>query len=93
MSGQNARLDQSIHKAKRDQFLMSAGLRYNARKTLSIDTAMKTVAYLRVSTSRQDVQGQRLAILEYARRHSLQIDEFVEATASAVTSPKPPAAR
>ena len=49
---------------------------------------MKTVAYLRVSTSRQDVQGQRLAILEYARRHSLRIDEFVEATASAVTSPK-----
>ena len=49
---------------------------------------METVAYLRVSTSRQDVQGQRLAILEYARRHSLQIDEFVEATASAVTSPK-----
>ena len=49
---------------------------------------MKTVAYLRVSTTRQDVQGQRLAILEYARRHHLQIDEFVEATASAVTSPK-----
>ena len=49
---------------------------------------MKTVAYLRVSTTRQDVQGQRLAILEYARRHSLQIDEFIEATASAVTSLK-----
>ena len=39
---------------------------------------MKTVAYLRVSTTRQDVQGQRLAILEYARKHSLQIDEFIE---------------
>ena len=38
---------------------------------------MKTVAYLRVSTTRQDVQGQRLAILEYARRHHLQIDEFI----------------
>ena len=49
---------------------------------------MKTVAYLRVSTTRQDVQGQRLAILEYARKHHLLIDEFVEATASAVTSPK-----
>ena len=48
---------------------------------------MKTVAYLRVSTSRQNVQGQRLAILEYARRHSLRIDEFIEATASARTSP------
>ena len=49
---------------------------------------MKTVAYLRVSTTRQDVQGQRLAILEYARKHDLQIDEFIEATASARTSPK-----
>ena len=39
-------------------------------------------------TTRQDVQGQRLAILECARRHSLQIDEFVEATASAMTLPK-----
>ena len=48
---------------------------------------MKTVAYLRVSTTRQDVQGQRLAILEYARKHSPQVDEFIEATASARTSP------
>ena len=52
-----------------------------------MDTAMKTVAYLRVSTTRQDVQGQRLAILEYARKHNLQIDAFIEATASARTSP------
>ena len=49
---------------------------------------MKTVAYLRVSTTRQDMQGQRLAILEYARKHGLHVDEFVEATASARTSPK-----
>ena len=49
---------------------------------------MKTVAYLRVSTTRQDVQGQRLAILEYARKRGLQIDDFIEATASARTSPK-----
>ena len=53
-----------------------------------MDTGMKTVAYLRVWTARQDVQGQRLAILEYARKNRLQIDEFVEATASARTSPK-----
>ena len=49
---------------------------------------MKTLAYLRVSTARQDVQGQRIAILEHARRRDMQIDEFVEATASAVTSSK-----
>ena len=34
------------------------------------------------------MQGQRLAILEYARKHPLRINEFVEATASARTSPK-----
>ena len=35
---------------------------------------MKTVAYLRVSTSRRDVRGQRLAILEYARRQRFEIE-------------------
>ena len=43
---------------------------------------MKTVAYLRVSTTRQDAGSQRLAVLEYARREGLRIDDFVEATAS-----------
>ena len=44
---------------------------------------MKTVAYLRVSTPQQDVRSQRLAILEYARKHDfLRIDDFIEATAS-----------
>ena len=49
---------------------------------------MKTVAYLRVSTARQDASGQRLAILEYARRQGLRIDDFIEATASARTNAK-----
>ena len=43
---------------------------------------MKTVAYLRVSTAQQDVRSQRLAILEYARKHDFRIDDFIEATAS-----------
>ncbi len=42
---------------------------------------MKTIAFLRVSTPQQDAGSQRLAILEYARKHDLQIDDFVEATA------------
>ncbi len=42
---------------------------------------MKSIAYLRVSTPEQDAGSQRLAILEYARKHGLQIDDFVEATA------------
>ena len=33
--------------------------------------AVKTVAYLRVSTAQQDVRSQRLAILEYARKARL----------------------
>ena len=36
--------------------------------------AVKTVAYLRVSTAQQDVRSQRLAILEYARKQGYQAD-------------------
>ena len=50
--------------------------------------AMKTVAYLRVSTAQQDVGSQRLAILKYARKHDFRIDDFVEATASGQASEK-----
>ena len=49
---------------------------------------MKTVAYLRVSTARQDAGSQRLAILEYARREGFRIDDFIEATASTRTNAK-----
>ena len=44
--------------------------------------AVKTVAYLQVSTAQQNVRSQRLAILEYARKHDFRIDDFIEATAS-----------
>ena len=50
--------------------------------------AVKTVAYLRVSTAQQDVRSQRLAILEYARKHDFCIDDFIEATASGQASEK-----
>ena len=49
---------------------------------------MKTLAYLRVSTTGQDVQNQKLAILEYARKNDLHIDDFIEATASTRSSSK-----
>ncbi|MGB4192166.1 MAG: recombinase family protein [Rickettsiales bacterium] len=42
----------------------------------------KIVAYLRVSTSKQDLNSQKLEILEYARRNNLQINNFVEIIAS-----------
>ena len=50
--------------------------------------AVKTVAYLRVSTAQQDVGSQRLAILKYARKHDFRIDDFIEATASGQASEK-----
>ena len=50
--------------------------------------AVKTAAYLRISTAQQDVGSQRLAILEYARKHDFRIDDFIEATASGQASEK-----
>ena len=50
--------------------------------------AVKTVAYLRVSTAQQDLRSQRLAILEYARKHGFRIDDFIESTASGQASEK-----
>ena len=43
---------------------------------------MRTVAYLRVSTNNQDLDQQRLAILDYAHRNHLTIDEFVKVEVS-----------
>lgn len=43
---------------------------------------MRTVAYIRVSTGGQGLESQRLAILEYAHRHGLTVQTFVEAHAS-----------
>ena len=37
----------------------------------------RTIAYLRTSTDKQDLQNQKLEILEYARQHDLKVDEFV----------------
>ena len=38
---------------------------------------MNTYAYLRVSTSTQDIDSQRLAVLDYAQIQKLTIDEFI----------------
>jgi DNA invertase Pin-like site-specific DNA recombinase len=42
----------------------------------------KTVAYLRASTDKQDLNHQRLELLEFARNQGRKIDEFVEITIS-----------
>ena len=44
---------------------------------------IKTTAYLRVSTGGQDLDQQKLAILDYARRHRIPVADFVEAHGSA----------
>jgi DNA invertase Pin-like site-specific DNA recombinase len=43
---------------------------------------MRTVAYIRISTGGQGLESQRLAILDYAHRHGLTVQTFVEAQAS-----------
>ena len=42
----------------------------------------KTLAYLRTSTDKQDLNNQRLEILEHARRNNLRIDDFIEISMS-----------
>lgn len=42
----------------------------------------KTVAYLRASSDKQDVNHQKLEILEFARQRHLRVDEFIAITIS-----------
>ncbi|SRR5581483_7646542 len=42
----------------------------------------KIIAYIRTSTDKQDLNNQKLEILEYARKKELKVDEFVEITIS-----------
>lgn len=42
----------------------------------------KTIAYIRTSTDKQDLNNQKLEILEFARKKELKVDEFVEITIS-----------
>lgn len=43
---------------------------------------MQTVAYLRVSTDAQDLNAQKLAILEFACKENIHVDDFIETTVS-----------
>ena len=51
-------------------------------------SAVKTIAYLRISTAGQDCDNQRLAILDYAHQHKMTIDEFVSIQVSSRKSLK-----
>src|SRR6266850_5044251 len=45
---------------------------------------MQTLAYLRVSTEGQDLAQQKLAVLDYARKHRFRVSDFVETHSSAL---------
>lgn len=49
---------------------------------------MKVIAYLRISTGGQELNNQKLAILDYAQRHQLQISQFLEVQVSSRKSLK-----
>ena len=43
---------------------------------------MKTVAYMRVSTDRQELDNQKLEVLNYAQKEGFKIDDFIESQIS-----------
>jgi DNA invertase Pin-like site-specific DNA recombinase len=48
----------------------------------------RIIAYIRTSTDKQELNNQKLAILEYAQIKNLKIDEFIEIKISSGKTPK-----
>lgn len=42
----------------------------------------KTIAYIRTSTDKQDLNNQKLEIFEFAKKNKLEVDEFIQMTIS-----------
>ena len=42
----------------------------------------KTIAYIRASTDKQDLNNQKLEIFEYARKNQLEVNDFIQITIS-----------
>lgn len=42
----------------------------------------KTIAYIRASTDKQDLNNQKLEIYEYAKKNKLEVDDFIQMTIS-----------
>lgn len=49
---------------------------------------MKNIGYIRVSTDKQDLNNQKLSILEYASKNNIKINDFVMMTISSRRTPK-----
>lgn len=45
-------------------------------------TSARTIAYLRVSTDSQEIQSQKMAVMEFAQNERILIDEFLEVVIS-----------
>jgi DNA invertase Pin-like site-specific DNA recombinase len=54
----------------------------------STTVSKKTIAYVRASTNKQDVNNQKLELLEYARKNDLKISDFIEVTISSSNTAK-----
>jgi DNA invertase Pin-like site-specific DNA recombinase len=54
---------------------------------MSVKTG-KIIGYLRTSTESQEINNQKLEILEYARKEGIQIDDFLEIQISTRKTPK-----
>jgi DNA invertase Pin-like site-specific DNA recombinase len=48
----------------------------------------KIIAYLRASTDKQDLNNQKLEILEYARKNHLEVNDFIQVTISSTKTSK-----
>lgn len=48
---------------------------------------LKTIAYIRVSKNSQDCKNQKLAILDFAHKENIKIDEFLEVQISSRKNP------
>ena len=55
---------------------------------LFLDAALKTVAYLHVSTCSQNRANQKLAILEFSQKRRFPIDQFIESRTSLRKTPR-----
>ncbi|WP_347252507.1 recombinase family protein [Legionella sp.] len=42
----------------------------------------KTIAYIRASTDKQDLNNQKLEIFEFAKKHKIEVDDFIQMTIS-----------
>lgn len=49
---------------------------------MKIETTIKVIGYVRVSTDTQDIEKQKHLLLEYAHAHQMLINEFVECEVS-----------